>query len=793
MRNLLPNHLRLTRTLTLRNVMVVIVAALVALPLSVFWLWPHSSALQNQIDEVRDRHLLIARNLGAALQRYHRDASATFDFAADSLLAGAKTPISGALMDNLRFRSICLIEEGTGRIVAGSTTYGECTGAVPADRMSFFRTIAAEGSTAITGVHAARGGEPIMCFVRRSGSHMVIGILDTAYFVELAKSISFGIRGHAVIVDQEGKVLAHPFSSWEKEMRDISKVSAVKRMLAGETGVDQFFSPAFKDDMVTGFTAVAGTGWGVMVPQPLSELRQTASKIQASAMLVFGIGLVTAVLASIALACALVRPLDAAVKAAGRMARGERDISLGRPSRYMPRELRALTAAFNKMARRASSFNARLEEKVAERTLIAEQAVCELRASHEALLTATKAKSEFLAIMSHEIRTPMNGVLGMLSLLLKTNLDEKQQQFSRSAHRSAESLLVILNDILDYSKLEAGRLTMEELSFEVEPLLAELVDIFKPACAAKSLDLDLKISSDTSGWVVGDPHRLRQVLMNLLGNAVKFTSTGAVGVNAICRGAKDDQVLVRIEITDTGIGMSEEVIDKLFTSFTQGDASVSRKFGGTGLGLSISKRLIELMAGKIGVTSTPGKGSTFWIELEMAQGTPSRTSQLQEDPEQADTGASQLRILVAEDNPVNQVFVEHLLVDAGHTVDIVANGREAVSAVSKCRYDLVLMDIQMPEMDGVKATQIIRALQAPLRSIPIIAVTANVSVNDRREYISAGMNKVVSKPFDEHTICAAIAEVLDARCSTPPGALRLAAKVLDESSATSRRATSAAA
>lgn len=789
MRQLLNGRMRLGTLLTLRNVLVAVVATLVAAPLVVFWLWPHSSALQNQLDEVRDRHLLIARNLGAALQRYHRDARATFDFAADGLLAGARTPISGALMDNLRFRSICLVEEESGRIVAGATTYGQCTGTISPDRLKFFREIAVEGSTVLSGVHASRGGEPIMCFVRRFGPHMVIGILDTAYFVELGKSVSFGIRGHAVIVDHEGKVLAHPLSSWEKEMRDISKVSAVKRMLAGETGVDQFFSPAFKDDMVTGFTAVSGPGWGVMVPQPISELRQIARAIQTSAMLIFAVGLVGAVLAAIALAYVIVRPLNHTIKAAGKMAKGQRDIRLGRSSRFMPRELRVLTATFNKMADRVSRLNSRLEERVAERTRVAEQALQELSASHDALLVATKAKSDFLATMSHEIRTPMNGVLGMLGLLMKTELSKKQRQLCSSAHKSAESLLVILNDILDYSKLEAGHLSLEKLNFEIEPLLGDVVDIFKPSCDAKHLGLELKVTSDIAGQVVGDPSRLRQVLLNLVGNAVKFTDTGTVGIHAICRDMGDDRVNLRIEISDTGIGIPDEVLAKLFTSFTQGDASVSRKFGGTGLGLSISKRLTELMGGQIGVSSAVGKGSTFWIELDMPR-SDLRETVAEHSKVQNAASASELRILVAEDNPVNQAYVEQILLDAGHKVDLVVNGREAVMAVNHQRYDLVLMDIQMPEMDGVRATCIIRALESPARSIPIIAVTANVSRDEQREYLAAGMDSVVAKPFDDGTIFGVIADVLEWR---RPGAKTAANGARRPSGPASRTVTNSAA
>ena len=771
-------QLRGRKGISLRTHLVAMVAVLVAVPMVLFWYWPYSRALENELDVVQDRHLLIARNLGSALQRYYRDANATFDFAADALLAGSAMPRSRQLLENLRFKSVCMIDLATGRILAGHAGTSECPDLVDGTRVEFFRALARENATVVSGVHAGRGGEPLVCLVRLAGTRIVIGAMDTSYFVELGRAISFGVKGHAVIVDHTGKVLAHPLPAWEAEMRDISKVPVVQRMLAGGQGVMTFFSPAFKDDMVTGYTGVPGPGWGVMVPQPMSELRQTAQSIQRSALLVFASGLLIAILAASLMAWRLVRPLDNVVQAARRMARGERAVRIEWSGRFLPRELRMVMASYNVMARRVASFNGVLEQRVAERTAAAERALAEtrlanarltvevqersraerdLRESNAALLAATRAKSEFLAAMSHEIRTPMNGVLGLLELLLKTPLDEKQQWYGKTAYKSADSLLVILNDILDYSKLEAGRVKLEQLSFNLEEKLAEVIDIFRPAAEAKSLDISYELPASDPRFVVADPTRLRQVLMNLVGNAVKFTKQGSVKLKVRCHEVTPSRVRVRIEVQDTGIGIAPDAMEKLFTSFTQGDASISRQYGGTGLGLSISKQLVELMGGRIGGSSQPGEGSTFWVELELPRGAAPGVG---ERSVPANAGTASLRVLIAEDNPVNQLVAQQTLQQAGHTVDLVGNGEAACTAAAKGCYDLVLMDIQMPDMDGITATRRIRASQSPVWSVPIIAVTANVGPDDRQFYLSVGMDDVIPKPYKAETMHSVIAKVL---------------------------------
>jgi signal transduction histidine kinase/DNA-binding NarL/FixJ family response regulator len=426
-----------------------------------------------------------------------------------------------------------------------------------------------------------------------------------------------------------------------------------------------------------------------------------------------------------------------------------------------PREIAALAVAYNSMADEIEEtknelleINSNLEGEVARRTRYLEEVNSKLQQATDAAREASRAKSDFLANMSHEIRTPLNGALGMLGLLLESELDKGQRHLANMARESGNHLLTVINDILDFSKLEAGSVELEMTSFSPAEVVDGVISILGERAENKGLTLTSDVPPDLPDWLIGDPTRLRQVLFNLVGNAIKFTETGGVHVAIAVSGREDEAATVRFAVRDTGIGIAPDVQSKLFNRFVQADSSTTRKFGGNGLGLAISAQLVGLMGGQIDIDSEPGRGSTFSFAFRLSLGEKPATETLV-TPSRA-APVRRLHILVAEDNRINQTLITVLLKTQGHEVEVVSDGAQAIAAVQSRPYDLVLMDVQMPNMDGMAATAAIRRLEGPGAQIPIIALTANAMVGDREKYLAAGMDDYVSKPIDARLLAAAI-------------------------------------
>lgn len=370
---------------------------------------------------------------------------------------------------------------------------------------------------------------------------------------------------------------------------------------------------------------------------------------------------------------------------------------------------------------------------------------------------ANKTKSLFLASMSHEIRTPLNGVLGMAGLLNDGTLSDEQRDRVETIQSSGQTLLSLLNDILDLSKIEAGGLELEVIDFSIPKVIDEVQGLWRPQIAAKGLTFDCAHHTAALSPISSDPTRIKQIIFNFISNALKFTDEGAIAVRVSQSPAADGQIETRFEVHDSGIGIAPEKQQLLFETFKQADNSITRRYGGTGLGLAISKNLAEAMGGKIGVESNPENGSCFWFTTVSPVGQTEIASDAHSiDDVAAEGGDRHLRILIAEDNEVNQTVIRAMIERAGHRTDIVGNGLEAVSAILRAPYDLVLMDVQMPEMDGMTATKRIREIDGPAGRIPIIALTANAMKGDREQYLATGMDDYVSKPIDAGALFAAI-------------------------------------
>jgi signal transduction histidine kinase/CheY-like chemotaxis protein len=690
------------------------------------------------------------------------------------------------------FRTLAVVDTRS-KIVAADPSRGtngrSILGLSLADR-DYVKNTVTSGEPFVSDVFLARemGADPIVMLTvpvfddEGSMAGIVGGSLRCSNFHQLIESIAYMKEKELLILDQQSRVIFASSGAPFKPLENLSgspmlnaAAHASTKVFRTEREVKNSGRNGGNEKWLTSLTHTKA-GWTVVLSQPLSGVVAESTNYYLVTALWVLIGLVMSTLAARQLSKALTQPVEGLAHRIGHRVMDGVTVKATELPANAPLEIIQLVHDFDETAVRLSDAYRQLQSALSDRERLNEELAyvlsdletrvrartAELAEAKGRAEEANRLKSEFLANMSHEIRTPMNGFMGMLDVLVETPLSEEQHDFVETARLSAGTLLEILRDILDFSKIEAGRIELDPVPISIAALMEEAVQPLEMVAERKGVEVRRSTLDNVPLMLIGDPVRLRQVLLNLVSNAIKFTKDGSIEVCASLDGTSGDSAMVRFTVKDSGIGLTEAQQRVIFEPFRQADGSTTRHYGGIGLGLSISRRLVELMGGEIGVISAPKEGSTFWFTARLG------TMDTEEKPALASfaaavgtTSARPLRILVAEDNAVNQRVVKTLLERRGHSVALADTGVVALQKAEQEQFDVILMDVQMPEMDGLTAIKFLREEDAR-RGVhtPVVVLTAHAMQGDRERFLAAGADGYVTKPIQIEQLQAEIGAVM---------------------------------